>query len=155
MSGFEVVGVILGVYPIIGACLRVYQNTKARKGAASLALALKTEEIIFSEFVQNLLAPNVEEAELVRLTDPSPQRLELWNDTTLQQDLRNRLGSKKAQVVLETLQEIRELLKSLQDELSREDHGVVRDLTGKPNWPSAAPLIYRTAAPPKISCQCP
>lgn len=140
MSGFEIVGVILGVYPMITAGLKVYQASKtARRGAASLALALNTEEIIFTEFVQNLLAPNVSEADLVRLTDPSSQSIELWKDTTLHQNLRNRLGSKKAEVVLDTLQEIRELLSSLQDELSRKDHGMVRDLMRGPKWLLTAP----------------
>ncbi|KAL9120120.1 MAG: hypothetical protein Q9187_003324 [Circinaria calcarea] len=135
MSGFEIVGVILAVYPLIGTALKVYQATKSRRGAASLALAISTEEIIFSEFVQNLLAPNVSsEAELVRLADPSSQNLELWKDTTLQQNLRNRLGPRKAKVVLETLCEIGELLKSLQDELSHKDHGVVRRVDGETKW---------------------
>ena len=128
MSGFEVIGVILGVYPLIVNALEVYKATKAGKQALSLARNLKTEEIIFGEFVYHLLAPNVSEADLVRLKDPTSPDLDLWKNITLQANLRDRLGSEKAGVVVEALQEINELLRSLQDELSptKSDHGVVR-----------------------------
>ncbi|MCJ1405771.1 hypothetical protein MMC11_009001 [Xylographa trunciseda] len=118
MSGFEVVGVILGVYPVIVDALALYKATKAGKGAASLSRNLRTESIIFGEFVYNLLAPNVCPDELTRLKDPRSADLELWKDATLHAHFKDRLGSEKAEVVVEILQEIHALLRSLELELS-------------------------------------
>ncbi|MCJ1393441.1 hypothetical protein MMC18_006316 [Xylographa bjoerkii] len=118
MSGFEIVGVILGVYPIIVDALALYKATKAGNRAASLSRNLKTESIIFGEFVYHLLAPNVSLDELTRLKDPKSPDLELWKDATLHAHLKDRLGSEKAEVVVEILQEIHALLRSLELELS-------------------------------------
>ncbi|MCJ1381136.1 hypothetical protein MMC17_004245 [Xylographa soralifera] len=118
MSGFEIIGVILGVYPIIVDALALYKATKAGKRAAALTRNLKTESIIFGEFVYHLLAPNVSLDELTRLKDPKSPDLELWKDVTLHASLKDRLGSEKAEVVVEILQEIHALLRSLEIELS-------------------------------------
>ena len=128
MSGFEIIGVILGVYPLIVDALALYKATKAGKGAAALTRNLKTESIIFGEFVYNLLAPNVSLDELTRLKDPRSPDLELWKDATLHAHFKDRLGPKKAGVVVEILREIHALLKSLELELSvvPTEHSIVK-----------------------------
>lgn len=125
MSGFEIVGVILGAYPLIIGALDAYKATRGGKGAVSLARNLKTEEIIFGEFVHHLLAPNVSGTELTRLT-ANASGVVPWSDARLQTDLRARLGNVKADNVIETLGEIQDLLISLQHELAPSDQGIVR-----------------------------
>ena len=125
MSGFEVVGVILGAYPLIIGALDVYRATRGGKGAISLARQLKTEEIIFKEFVYHLVAPNVSDNDLVRYKLSGPLDLALWRNGLLQNDMRSRLGTAKADNLIAILEEIEELLSSLGKELSPSDHGVV------------------------------
>ncbi|KAL9609699.1 MAG: hypothetical protein Q9167_005549 [Letrouitia subvulpina] len=124
MSGIEAAGIILGLYPVIITALDVYKATKGGKGALSLARNLKTEEIIFGEFVHHLVAPNVSKADLVRLKISASPDLALWTNKTLQADMRARLGAEKANNVVEILKEIHELLISLQEELAPSVHGV-------------------------------
>lgn len=126
MSGFEIIGVILGAYPLIIRALDAYKATRGDRGAVSLARNLKTEEIIFEEFVHHLVAPNVSETDLVRLTTSTSPDLALWNNDTLQADMKARLGSDKAENVVGILQEIQELLDSLRQELAASEQGVVR-----------------------------
>ncbi|KAL9598500.1 MAG: hypothetical protein Q9219_004473 [cf. Caloplaca sp. 3 TL-2023] len=124
MSGLEVVGVILGAYPLILSALDAYKATRGGKGALSLIRNLKTEEIIFGEFVHNLVGSNVSEGGLAHITATTSQSHALWDSDTFKADLRTRLGSDKADNVIEILLEIRGLLDSVQQELASSDRGV-------------------------------
>ena len=128
MSGIEVIGVILGLYPVIIKALDVYKATRGGKGASSLERNLRTEEIIFGEFVHKLVAPNVSETELVRLKVSAPPDLALWENKTLQANMRARLGTDKADNVVEILGEIQDLLETLHKELAPSARGVVSHL---------------------------
>ena len=129
MSGFEVIGVIFAVYPCIMDALALYKDTKAGKGAASLSRNLKTESIIFGDFIYHLLAPSVSDDEYARLKDPKSPNLGLWENSKLQSHLRTRLGSERAELVVEILQEMKTILSSLEHELSpdRNEHSIVRN----------------------------
>ena len=129
MSGFEIAGIILGAYPFIMGALEAYRATRGGKGAVSLARNLRTEQIIFKEFLHHLVAPNVSEKSLLRLMISNSPDLSLWDNVTLQANMRARLGVEKADNVVEILKEIEELLRWLREELSdRNDHGAVRSL---------------------------
>lgn len=129
MSGFEVVGVILGLYPVIGAALTAYKESKGGKGAKILARDLNVERVIFYDFVEKLTGPNATEAELVRLQNSEFLDVALWRNVAVAAG--NRLGLVKAKLIIEILQEICDLLKMLQKDLSLSsrgdctDHGVV------------------------------
>lgn len=126
MSGFEVAGLILGLYPLLVAALAVYNETVSGKGARRLVRNLKTEQAIFNNFIHHLLAPPIiTEAESARLTDPTGPDLELWKDTKLQKKLEARLGCENASIVVDILREINELLHWLREELKFSDRGMV------------------------------
>ncbi len=125
MSGFEVVGVIMAAYPFLLGALDIYKATRGGKGAISLARQLKTEEIIFEEFVFHLIAPSVADTTAVRYMTSTPSDLALWKNDTLQSDMRHRLGQAKSDNLIAILGEIQELLSWLQKELAAQDHGVV------------------------------
>ncbi|KAL8834256.1 MAG: hypothetical protein Q9170_003843 [Blastenia crenularia] len=136
MSGFEIIGVILGGYPLVIRALEVYKATRGGKGAASLARNLKTEEIIFGEFVHNLVAPNVSEADLVRLTAPTAPDFTLWHSDTIQAGMRARLGNDKADNAVAILKEIQESLDAFRQELEpSDDHGVLQRLLADRSLP--------------------
>ena len=137
MSGFEVVGIILGAYPVLMTALEVYNETRSGKGARRLVRSLKIEEAIFNNFIHHLLAPPIiSEAELIRLTDPTRPDLDLWQDVGLERKLNARLGPVNASIVVDILPEINELLRLLRNELTLIDHGMVR------NW-----LMNRVSSP--------
>lgn len=99
MSGFEVIGIILGAYPLLMTALEVYNETRSGKGARRLVLSLKTEEAIFNNFIHHLLAPPViSEAELIRLTDPTRPDLDPRQDVELERKLNARLGPANASI---------------------------------------------------------
>lgn len=136
MSGFEVVGLILGLYPIIEAVLHTYKSTKGGKGARTLARDLKVENVIFCEFVHHLLAPNVPEADLVRLANPDSLDATSWRSTELTVNMQNRLGLNKAQLIVEILHEINRILIYLEQQLrptaygNQNERGIVRRTSG-------------------------
>lgn len=148
MSGFEVAGIILGAYPLLMAALAVYSETKSGKGARRLVRTLKTEETIFNNFIHHILSPpTISEAEFVRLTDPARPDLDLWKDTTLETKLGRRLGGNTAEIVVQILREINDLLRSLRNELTSSDRGMVRTMPaikGSSQLPPADNVACRT-----------
>jgi len=121
MSGFEVIGVVLGVWPVVLNCLTMYKATKDGRGYGLLLNELRVEEIIYREFVQHLLQADVPEADLVQLTDRKRSNVDLWNDPTLHFSLERRLGPEKSRIVRETLVEMDKLLASLGEKLGGTD----------------------------------
>ena len=121
MSGFEVIGVMLGVWPVVVNCLTMYKATKDGRGYGLLLNELRTEEIVYREFVQHLLQADVPEADLVQLTDKKRSNKDLWENRELHFSLERRLGHEKSKVVLEYLVEMDKLLGSLGEKLSGTD----------------------------------
>jgi hypothetical protein len=127
MSGFEIVGLLLGLYPIVIQAVDVYKATKNGRAAASLFRKLKTEEVIYRQFVQKLLAPNVQDDVPYQLyLNQVSSNLDRWKSVALNQKLRLRLGSDTADLILQILQEIDLLLKDLNTELQSIGRGMVR-----------------------------
>jgi hypothetical protein len=121
MSGFEVIGVVLGVWPVVLNALAVYKATKDGRGYGLLLNELRTEEIVYREFVQQLLQSDVPESDLVQLTSRKRSNVGLWQDKGLHFGLERRLGLEKSKIVLETLVEMDKLLVSLSDKLGGTD----------------------------------
>lgn len=120
MSGFEVVGLVLSLYPVVIDALRVYQSVRSGEWIAGIAKALQVEEVVYEEFVEILLKPNVSEAELVALMSmkyKSPE-LERWRDTDLHLRLSKFFGPKKARAILSKLEDIQVELESIRSDLA-------------------------------------
>jgi hypothetical protein len=120
MSGFEVIGVVLGVYPVVVDAYRAYTATKSRQGVESLIRKLRIEEIIYDGWVSRLLAPNVSEAELLRLKTTKsndPRDLSSWQDLNMQSNLTARLGFQRAHQILSIVKEIGQLLESMKEDV--------------------------------------
>jgi hypothetical protein len=126
MSGFEIVGLLLGLYPIVVDAVSVYKATKTGRAATSLIRKLRIEEVIYRQFVHKLLAPNVEGEDIYQLYfNQQPPDIDRWQAVALNQKLRLRLGSDKADLILQILREIDNLLKDLNTELSSISRGMV------------------------------
>lgn len=113
MSGFEIVGVVLAVWPLVINGIQLYKSCRAGQGWGLLLTEFKTEGIIYTEFVCHLLASDVSEADLRQLTTRSKPNQGLWRDKKLNDGLKERLGVDKSDVVISTLEEMDKLLTSL------------------------------------------
>jgi hypothetical protein len=92
MAEFEVIGVVLGLWPEVVKALGLYKATRDGRPYGLLLNELKTEERVYREFVQLLLQADVPEAELVQLTDRRRPNESLWNDIALHFKIERRLG---------------------------------------------------------------
>jgi hypothetical protein len=117
MSGFEVIGEVLAVWPVVVNALSLYKATKDGRAYGLLLNELRTEEQVYSEFVRLLLQADVPEADLVQLTDSKRPNLGLWKDRALHFSIERRLGQEKSKLVTETLLEMDKLLVSLSEKL--------------------------------------
>jgi hypothetical protein len=116
MSGFEVIGVVLGVWPVVMNAVALYKATKGVR-AKWLRTQLDTEEFIFRQFVYDLLPSDVAEADLVQLSDRNRPNPGLWRDNALHSKLETNLGPDRSRIVLSSLVEMEKLLTSLRDKL--------------------------------------
>jgi hypothetical protein len=117
MSGFEIIGVVLGVYPMVTHSLALYKAAKSGSGWQSLQLEFATEKMIYKEFVLNILSSDVSQSDLLQLSNSDKPSLGLWKDRALHAKLGKRLGDEKSKLVLETLNEVNILLASLKEKL--------------------------------------
>jgi hypothetical protein len=118
MSGLEVLGLILGIYPVIGNVLSIHRALKSG-GAKRFFRILEVEQVIFSEFVHNLLASELSETDLALLRDGNPSELDIWKNKDLLSKVNRRLGPKTSELVLSTLHDINELLQKLREDVSK------------------------------------
>ncbi|KAE9378877.1 hypothetical protein N431DRAFT_478013 [Stipitochalara longipes BDJ] len=125
MSGFEVVGLLLGLYPLVVDAVNVYKATKTGRAATSLIRKLRVEEVVYHQFVYKLLAPNVPGTDIYRLyLNQELPDVGLWQEVALNQKLRIRLGAEKADIILDILREIESLLRDLNTYLSSISRGM-------------------------------
>lgn len=113
MSGFEVVGLVLAIYPLVINGIQFYKACKSGQGWGLLLQEYKTEQIIYTEFVYHLLASDISEADLRQLTTRKKPNQGLWRDKKLNDGLQERLGKDKSEVVISTLEEMDKLLISI------------------------------------------
>lgn len=79
MSGFEVIGVILALYPLVQDALKTYRGVTSGRFIESLQKDVATEELIFLDFLHAILLPVLPKAVLLRLIDASSGRLSSQN----------------------------------------------------------------------------
>lgn len=117
MSEFGVIGVILGLWPVILNDISLYKAGKGSRPVVSLLNELKTEEIVFRESIHGFLSPDVTKEDLVQLSDRKKPNTGFWDDAALHSKFERRLGPDKSKLVLTTLIEIEKTLASLREKL--------------------------------------
>ncbi|RFU32311.1 hypothetical protein B7463_g4031, partial [Scytalidium lignicola] len=132
MSGFEAIGLVLAVWPLVVNGFALYKTAKGGLGMELLVNRVKMEEAIYEDFVCHLLAADVSEAELIQLSDKEKPDLLMWKNETLHVKLRERLGEKKSQIVLTTCREMNRILTDLRSQLDVDSniptsHGRIRN----------------------------
>ena len=131
MSGFEAIGFILGIYPLVKELAQTYTTMKPSLGSKQLSRKLETESTIYDNTVRDLLVSVVGQEETQRLFQQGSYDQSPWMEQSLRQKLRRRLGQKKLTLTLEYLSNMKELLDVLRGELENMCRGTVRRLTLK------------------------
>ncbi|KAK0726355.1 hypothetical protein B0T21DRAFT_371424 [Apiosordaria backusii] len=117
MSGIELIGVVLSLYPIVISLAKKYSDLKG-----SNAADLSTKVVVVSQIYEGIIKRILESAlpyQQVRLLVPSDGLVDqtLWQDPILKESLRVRIGEVKLKVSLEYLEKIRMLLDQVRTEL--------------------------------------
>jgi hypothetical protein len=131
MSGFESIGLILGVWPLLLNSLQLYKTAKNGSDWDLIVDEFRTEEIIYEECVRHLLS-DTSEVDLLELGNKDKPNQALWNDAGLHGRLHNRLGHEKASIVLKTLQDMEIILMRLHQKLKRQETAHVGILSSHP-----------------------
>jgi hypothetical protein len=121
MPKFEVIGAVLGLWPVVVNALTLYKATEDGRAYGLPLNEVKTEELVYREFVRLLLQADVPEADLVQLTDRKRLNESLWRDQKLHFSLERRLGHENSRHILETLAEMHKLLVSLSEMLGGDE----------------------------------
>jgi hypothetical protein len=117
-GGIEVIGLVLALYPLVVDAWHARKAVESGVEVNQMIQRLKTEQIIYNEFIQHLVGSSISEAERARLKRVSPgQGNGCWDDPELQSDLKKRLGFEKMQNVLTLVGNIHVLLEAMREGL--------------------------------------
>jgi len=120
MSGFEVFGAVaaaLSLYPVLLTACETYKVAKSSgTGFDKIIRRLKTERVVFENFLITLLRPDVEERTLAQLLD-NPGESPCWRDPALYTRLKDRHGYNTIEHILSIIRELNVLLRSIEDSL--------------------------------------
>lgn len=125
MSGLEVIGVVLALYPVVVSLAKGYQQLKGSD--TELHRVLMVASTVFDNTVNHLLASTVSPQEVQRLV-PNQRDVDqsFWKDPVLQQTLCDRIGKQKLGLALDHLSQIKTLLVQAKTELTTMSRGGVR-----------------------------
>jgi hypothetical protein len=131
MSGFEVIGVVLAMWPLVVNGIEGYKMAKSGQGWGLLYIQFRTERWIYVDCIRHLLASELSEAEIAQLTGGDKPNTPLLQDAAVQRALSGKLGSEKSQLVLEIIQDMDILLTSLSEKMQK--HQIPSVYTPEPN----------------------
>jgi hypothetical protein len=126
MSGFEVAGVILALYPALKLMADSYKAIKPGRSARKISRDLDTQAVIYEGILKELLASVLPEEAVKRLMKDKSSGSSLWEELNLRGKLRRRLGTDKLRLTLEYLTEISRVLEILRTDLNNMNRGTVR-----------------------------
>jgi hypothetical protein len=133
MSGFEIVGIILGVYPIVVTACQAYQAARFGDGYEKLIRRLDMERFLFDDFVSRLLGPDIGESQLLQLKKSTDAGF--WQENKVQSKLETRHGVLRTQHILSLIKDSNDLLRSMQRELPGAGRAFVRNPFSKQAFP--------------------
>lgn len=127
MSGFEVIGILLGAYPIVCDGLKTCKALKSGQGINRLEYEFNNEIDRYIAFLGCILGVEFANEAQKSLDDGKPPNLSPTQRAKVQ-NLHQRLGMKKANVICSALTDMKNLLESMQDQISKalDDGGLVR-----------------------------
>ncbi|KAK4201004.1 hypothetical protein QBC40DRAFT_296073 [Triangularia verruculosa] len=123
MSGLELIGVVLGLYPILALLAR---NCRELRHSNPADLSTKVDVVfqISKRTIQGILESALPYQQVQRLFPSDGLENEtIWQDPHIQQTLRSRLGEEKYKITVDYLERMRSLLMQLRIDLESLSHG--------------------------------
>ena len=122
MSGFEIVGLILGLVPVVTGSIEHYRSRNDMRDMRQLERGFKTQKNIFENTAEELFSPFLSDVQLARLLeDPNNT---LWHDANLSAKLEEHLGG-DYQSFKEIVEDVKMMIDELQKILDPEVNPVV------------------------------
>ncbi len=118
MSGFEVVGIVLALFPIIVDGVRTYNQARSGQPLEYLIKELLAEEVIFRSWIVHLLRPSVPGQALMGMLNSKPEKLDQWQDPRLHAAVERSFGITITRYLLMTLGDIHKELSKIKEVLS-------------------------------------
>ena len=122
MSGIEVIGVVIGLWPVVANVLTAYKAGKDFRSRQQLAGKLQLYRLQFRSFADKLLLGDEEltDEDRIRLTDPNNgDAASDWAERGLQSRMEERLGAETYQAIEFVASKMLELLTRLEGRLKR------------------------------------
>ena len=117
MSGFEVIGVILALIPLVSGGIDSYKRVRDGQESRQLERDFKTQKVIFLNTIEELIYPLVPDSQLpTLLKDPNGR---IWQDKRLSASLEKHLDGAYP-TFNEIMEDIKVVMCKLQDSLSPE-----------------------------------
>lgn len=117
MSGFEIIGVILALIPIVSGGIDGYKRVRDGQESRQLERDFKTQRVIFLNTIEELIYPLVPDSLLpTLLKDPNGR---IWQDKWLSASLEKHLDGAYP-TFNEIMEDIKVLMCKLQNSLSPE-----------------------------------
>ncbi|KAK4166347.1 hypothetical protein QBC43DRAFT_16486 [Cladorrhinum sp. PSN259] len=123
MAGLEIMGLILGVYPILATLARSCRGAET----SSLERDVQVMEVVYDQTCRCLLESVLSSQQVQNLLpkDNIPINQSLWKDPSLKKKLLDQLGPKKHGLVIDILTQIKKLLDEVASELESISDGPV------------------------------
>jgi hypothetical protein len=118
MSGFEIVAVVLALFPIIVDGVHTYKQLRSCQPLEHLIKDILAEQIIFRNWIGHLLVPSVPVEALRDMFDPKSNQFGRWQDPGLQSAIEQSFGITTTAYLLITLNDIHKELCAIKSALS-------------------------------------
>jgi hypothetical protein len=136
MSGIEVVGLALGLWPVMENIIGLYKASKDGSAIRTMGMTIKTYELIFKQSVSKLLQANesLTDKDRMGLLNGEEDFAGLWKDAEFKSRLERRLGPELFLVLEHKTESIVELLKTLQKKIEPKTPGGPPGLAESLTW---------------------
>lgn len=139
MSGVEIVGIVLGTWPVVINLAKTVKAAKDGVTISDLELQFKTDLYLMRELVSHMLESidDLSEEERIILSDTTKESRDYWNRPNLAVKLQDRLGN-ALPLIVDQMKAIHRVLSQIQSKLSSGEGSLV----GRPLY-----IIHWTSMP--------
>jgi hypothetical protein len=127
MSGFEAAGLALGLWPVVLNLAEMYKASKDGRAMTSLAMKIRTYEIIFKQSVSKLLQGDEDllSKDRVGLLSGQEEFIAIWTDVEFAARLKRRIDPQILPILEHHMMEIFKLLDALKKNIEPKDGEVI------------------------------
>jgi hypothetical protein len=126
MSGIEVVGLVLGVWPVMLNLLDAWKATKGSLPQDSLTASVRAYSRVYRDAISKLLQDeNISDKDRIGLLKGENEFSSIWKNDEFQARLRNRIDDEAFECLHNKSREIFNILQLLKDKIDKKELDVV------------------------------